>query len=111
MFGFTHQERQVILFLSAMALLGLGINFGLKINPRLEKVIKVDKEITKLDINEVGPEDLLHLEGLRANLAKKIIAYRNSHGRFKDLEELKEIKGIGDYRYERLKELFYIKEE
>jgi len=108
MFNLTIQERRVILFLSSMVLLGLGINFALKVNSRIAKYIRVDKHITKMNINKANLQDLLSLSGITPKLAKNIAAYRDKKGLFRDIEELKEIKGIGDYRYGKLKELFYV---
>lgn len=104
MFSLTKQERQVILFLMCIALISLGINFALKANSRLERLIKVDDVITKIDINQATYEDLLNIKGIGPKLAKDIIAYRNKNSSFRDLEELKEVKGIGEYRYNKIKD-------
>ncbi len=107
MLNLTPQERRVILFLTSMALLGLGINFALKVNSRITKFIRVDNRIIKIDINKANLQDLLSTQRISPKLAKNIITYRNAKGAFRDIEELKEIKGIGDYRYEKLKDLFF----
>lgn len=110
MLNLTREERRAILFLTAVILTGLIINFSLKINSRAGEVIRVDDVyIGKQDINRVSHDDLIYTVGIGANLAKKIIAYRNAHGPFRNPEELKKIKGIGDYRYKKLKELFYFR--
>ena len=108
MFNLTPQERQVILFLISISLICLGINFAVKINSKIENIIKTDINTTKLDINKVGLEELVAGQYLTPKLAKNIVEYRNIHGPFRDLEELKEIRGIGDYRYEKLKGLFFV---
>jgi len=108
MLNLTREECRVILFLMSMALVGLGVNFALKVNSRIERVVKVDSNIAKIDLNQAKTEDLLSLRGISPKLAEKIIAYRNQHGPFRNLEELKEIKGIGDYRYEKLRDLFFV---
>ena len=108
MFNLTPDERKVILFLITVALIGLGINFTIKINSPIKKFITVEANIAKLNINRVSLEDLLQGQCVSPALAKKIIAYRNAHGLFQNFEELKEVKGIGDYRYEKLKELFFV---
>lgn len=108
MFNLTLEERKVVLFLASAVFLGLGINFAIKINSRVTKFILVDKRITKIDINKAGFQDLLGAKGISRKLAQDIIAYRNTKGAFKDIEELKEVKGIGDYRYEKLKSLFFV---
>ena len=104
MFDFTRQERQVILFLICLVLLGLGINFAVKINSRAEKFVKLNEDIIRIDINQAGYEDLVYVEGISPGLAKSIIDYRNEYGPFRDLEELKQVKGIGEFRYERMKD-------
>lgn len=108
MFTLTRQEEQVLLFLAAITLIGLGINFACKTNVRVEKFIKVDARLTKIDLNKASLIDLERLPGVTPKLAKKIIDFHQAQGRFSNIEELKEIKGIGDYRYERLKDLFFV---
>ena len=107
MLNLTNQERQVILFLISVALAGVGINFIIKINSRIERFIKADN-MAKMDINQASLEDLLHTPNITAKLAKKIIEYRDSQGKLKSIEELKEIKGIGNYRLEKLKDIFRV---
>ena len=108
MLSFTRQERQVILFLIITALIGAGINFALKVNANIERVIKVGSHITQIDINKASYEDLLNVGSIGPGLAKKIMAYRASHGIFNSLEELKEIKGMGANRVEKLEEIFFV---
>jgi len=112
MFNLTRQERQVVLFLAAMALAGIGISFAAKINSRIGKVITAgaDNHLSKIDINQVAFEDLLHMRGISPSLAKKIIEYRNNNGPFKSCAELKKVKGIGNYRYDKLEGLFFVDE-
>lgn len=108
MFNLTRQERQVILFLIITALVGAGINFAIKVNANIERVIKVGRHITQIDINKASYADLLNAGSIGPSLAEKIIAYRASHGTFNSLEELKEIKGIGAKRVKKLEEIFFV---
>jgi len=108
MLNLTPQERRVILFLTSVALLGLGINFALKVNSHITKFMRVDNHTAKININKANLEDLLSTLGISPKLAKDIVAYRNTKGAFRDIEELKEIRGVGDYRYEKLKDLFFV---
>ena len=101
------QERKVILFLIGVALAGIGINFTLKINSRAEKLIALDTPEIRMDINRVSLEDLLRTKAMTEKLAKKLIDYRNEHGAFSTLEQIKEIKGIGECRYKKLEEFFF----
>lgn len=56
-----------------------------------------------LDLNLAGPEDLESLPGIGAVLARRVIAYRKTVGRFHAVEELREVKGIGSKKFDRLK--------
>lgn len=48
-----------------------------------------------LDLNSAPAEDLIRLPGIGETRAAEIIAYRREHGGFQSVEELLEIKGIG----------------
>ncbi len=108
MFSLTQEERRVILFFISTALLGVGIDFAIKVNSRVTKFVQVDNRITRININKAGLEDMMSTPGITLKLANSIVEYRNTKGPFRDIEDLKEIKGIGDYRYEKLKDLFFI---
>lgn len=108
MFNLTLQERKVILFLFCVALAGLGINFALKVNFPIVRILQVDEHIARINLNQASLEDIISIAGVTPKLARNIVAYRNTKGGFKDMEELKEVKGIGDYKYEKLKDLFFV---
>lgn len=57
----------------------------------------------KIDLNKATIEDLKRLPGVGEVTAKNIIEYRDKIGGFKSIEELKEVKGIGDKKLEILK--------
>lgn len=44
-----------------------------------------------------------NLKGIGAKKAEAIISYRTEHGEFKNLEDIKEVKGIGDALFEKIK--------
>jgi len=41
-------------------------------------------------------------------MAGRIVAYRESHGPFRKIEDIKKVKGIGDATFERLKDLITV---
>ncbi len=47
-------------------------------------------------------EQLMQVDGIGDKKATKIIEYRQQHGSFKQLSELKDISGIGDKTYQKL---------
>ena len=56
-----------------------------------------------LNLNTATKDELIALSGIGPAKAQAIIDYRTQHGGFKSVEELKDVKGIGARRYERLK--------
>ena len=51
---------------------------------------------TKVSINKADVETLTTLKGIGESKAQAIVAYRNAHGEFKSIEQLAEVKGIGE---------------
>jgi competence protein ComEA len=49
----------------------------------------------KVNINEASRADLMKLEGVGPGMAQKIIAHREAHGRFKRVEDLLKVDGVG----------------
>ena len=58
----------------------------------------------KVSINTATLEELMQLPGIGETKAKAIIEYRNKVGSFKNIEELKEVNGIGDSTFDNIKE-------
>lgn len=50
-----------------------------------------------VDINSADAQTIaMHVKGVGPRKAEAIVAYRQSHGGFKDVGELAKVKGIGD---------------
>lgn len=108
MLNFTQQEKKVILFLLAVAFCGIALNNLAKLNCRVKKLFCPEVRLTRLDLNKISLAELLQTRCLAPKTAQRIIAYRLEHGDFISLEGLKEVKGIGEQRYEKLKEIFFV---
>jgi len=108
MLDLTQEEKKVILFLLVMAFLGLGINFLLKVNCRIQKIAKPQAEKVKLNVNIATFEELTAAKLINKKLAQEIINYRNVHGPFRSINDLDAVKGVGEYRLQKLKELIFV---
>jgi competence protein ComEA len=62
-----------------------------------------------LDLNRVSVEDLCLVPGVGETLAHEIVDYRQRRGRFRSVEELKNVKGIGEKKYKSVKNYFALK--
>lgn len=56
-----------------------------------------------VSINDASLEDLMTLDGIGNAKAMAIIEYRNTNGSFKTIEEIKNVSGIGDALFEKIK--------
>jgi competence protein ComEA len=62
-----------------------------------------------LDLNRVSIEDLCLIPGIGESLAQEIVAYRERRRGFRSVEELKNVKGIGEKKYKSIKNFFALK--
>ena len=63
----------------------------------------------KININTASQADLETLPGIGSATALKIINYRNSNGKFNSIEDIKNVKGIGDSKFENIKDFIVCK--
>lgn len=61
-----------------------------------------------ININKASASELQILPGIGESTANKIIEYRNKNGKFKTIEELKNVSGIGDSKFNAIKDLICV---
>ncbi|MBU3759685.1 MAG: helix-hairpin-helix domain-containing protein [Candidatus Omnitrophica bacterium] len=66
--------------------------------------IQVDVEpAVLLDINTADALQLEALKGVGPSLAERIIAFREQRGGFQSIDELRQVKGVGEVKFEKIK--------
>lgn len=68
-------------------------------SPNIEEKIE-----TKVNINMANKEKLMTLPGIGETTAQKIIEHREQNGKFKKIEDLQNVNGIGQSKYDSLKD-------
>lgn len=63
---------------------------------------------TKVNINTATQTELETLPGIGPSIASKIMSYRKENGKFKSIEEIKKVSGIGESKYANIKELIKV---
>ncbi len=110
MLPLTPQERTAAIFLMCVWLVGLGLNAYARshVDRAVEEISRCQ---ARMDLNTAGCDDLVRTRAVTKRMAERIIAYRNEQGAFRDIEEIKGVKGISKYRYERLRDLCFVEEK
>ena len=135
--AFTQQEKNVILFLTVFFAIGIivvtirnGSIFSSQKSTlqdkskfkSLAKSVYDDNQETKIDksiagsqglinINEAEKDELITLPKIGPVTAERIIRYREDYGKFSSVNELKNVKGIGDKTMEKILSLITIEFE
>ncbi len=63
----------------------------------------------KININTAGVEELKTLAGIGQSTAEKIINYRNEVSKFQRIEDIKNVSGIGDSKFNSIKDKIVVK--
>lgn len=67
------------------------------------------KENDTININKADEKELQELNGIGESLASSIIKYREDNGKFKNIEDLKNVPGIGESKFSNIKEKIKVK--
>lgn len=108
-----------------------GINMAIKLKdemhyiiPRIGEVVKDSEsevisygnfnqaessKTSQININTATIEELDKLPGVGEATANKIVNHRSESGEFKSIEEIKNVNGIGDKKFEEMKNLICVK--
>ncbi len=107
MIAWTKPEQQAFLLVVAVVLAGIGVQWWLRAVPSGRQRMIPLHEVT-IDLNRVSEEELAHTRGISPGLARAIVAYRDEQGGFRCVEELRQVKGVGEKRLRRLQPLFRV---
>ena len=58
----------------------------------------------KININTATEQELDQLQGIGQSTANKIIKYREENGKFKNIEDIKNVSGIGDAKFDGIRD-------
>ena len=118
-------QYSLILVTCAFIVFIAGIFFGRNTNYHLlsytaetEQATTIPKDLViystevyingKLNINAAGKEDLTLLPGIGDVLSDRIIAYREEHRQFKEIDELLLVDGMGNSKLVQIREYITI---
>ena len=88
----------------------INLNIRLKDGEEYYIPFRKLKEGERININQVSIEVLCMIPMVNKSVAREMIIYRNKYERFEDIEELKEINGIGEKKFEVIKKFVILGE-
>ena len=111
-FEFSRKESLAVFFLITTVLIGIGIKYSIDQHwwlPETE-VVDSDPESIKLkiDLNRAEWYEFIILPGIGEKKARAIVEYRKDAGKFKTIEQLREVSGIGVETVKKIKNLVFI---
>jgi len=79
--------------------------FGLSLTPAVTLAQKAKPPSTeKVNLNNATEDQLQTLPGVGPAMAKRIVEYRNKNGKFTKIEDILNVKGIGEKKFQRMKD-------
>ncbi len=87
-----------------------GTRKEIKVNLRRMEPKKLIVFSIPLDLNRVTAEDLRLIPGIGESIAQEILSYRQRRKAFRSIEELKEVKTIGEKKYQSLKSYLTVRD-
>lgn len=78
-------------------------------NNKEEKNLNEGSKKVMVNINTATQTELETLPGIGPSIASKIINYRKEKGKFSKIEDIKNVNGIGDAKFEKIKQLICVK--
>jgi len=97
-------KKLVVIFL---LFCGVGIMTPLVVTAAENQPQKV-AAATAVNINSASAAELQNLPGIGPVTAERIVAYRTEHGRFASVDDLIQVKGVGQKTLENIRKLVRI---
>jgi len=70
---------------------------------------EVEPKSSFVNINTATQKELETLPGIGEKTAEKIIDYRDKNGKFTTIKDIMKVKGIGEGKFEKMKEMMSVK--
>ena len=103
----TDLKKLVSLFVVlSFVVVGLASSGNLHAINKTEKVLKDKAGL--ININKAGAEELKKLPRIGEKMAQRIIEYREKNGKFKRIEDIMKVKGIGEKTFKGFEKMITI---
>lgn len=96
--GFRHQVAIAVITVACLMVLVASLLLEWQRRGRLVNIERPYQSRTtefRIDINQADWPELTLLPNISETMARRVVAYRDSHGRFANVDELLGVRGIG----------------
>lgn len=90
-------------FICAEVVQAVGSETVQAVNAEEYVATEAPKSGDKININTATAAQLQQLDGIGEKISQRIVDYRNKYGAFNSIEEIKNVSGIGDKRFETIR--------
>lgn len=119
--GTVTKMEKLLLGLTALFLCGLLVLYGCDRRQlrSAEIAVETEREASQeeilaeartLNLNTAAEEELTALPGIGEELARRIVEYRGEHGPYGDIEDIMKVSGIGEGKFEEIRERITVEE-
>lgn len=100
----NNREKNILIVVICILILGLGVQYVQRITRTSlpGDIPSLSDNILPVQVNTASRGELERLPGIGPVIAERIIAYRESFGPFKEIDELKKIHGIGSVKINKI---------
>jgi len=103
---------RLLALVARRAALGVGVLALLVVSPSYVRAqapaASVEKAAPVVNLNTASAADLENLPGVGAKMAERIVEYRQKNGPFKKVEDLMNVRGVGEKSFLKLKPLITV---
>lgn len=122
MFSLTRKEQIALSVLSGALVVGAAISYWDARHPEVIQEFRVVRALEppaadssegasrKVDLNRATARVLEQLPGIGPTMAARIVAWREHYGPFRSVDDLKEVRGIGEKTFAGLAPLVEVRE-
>ena len=88
--------------LAVLAIAGISLAGNLAYAAPI-KDVKIENPAKVVNVNTATSEELQTIRGIGPAMAGRILEYRKEHGRFDKIEDLTNVRGIGEAKLQKMK--------
>ena len=101
--------KSILIVMAVFFIIGGQNALGKSEKSKAKEAPAAETVVKKININTADVDTLKGIKGIGPKLAENIVAYREKVGQFKTVDDLLEVKGVGDKKLEAIRPFIDVK--